>query len=149
MSLISLSPTIQWLGIRNDRERAYDAIPGLSDFRSKPAPLCGTTRTKLTAKSQTRMYQLTRIQFWCVRLRAKSLQSCLTLCNSMDYTACQALSVHGILQTRILKWVVMPSSRGSSRAQGSNPHLLFLLHWLVGFLPLVPPGKPLQFRGEG
>ena len=26
--------------------------------------------------------------------------------------------------------------------QGSNPHLLRLLHWLVGSLPLVPPGKP-------
>ena len=26
--------------------------------------------------------------------------------------------------------------------QGSNPHLLCLLHWQVGSLPLVPPGKP-------
>ena len=25
--------------------------------------------------------------------------------------------------------------------QGSNPHLLSLLHWQVGSLPLVPPGK--------
>ena len=34
-------------------------------------------------------------------------QSCLTLCNPIDYT------VHGILQTRILEWVVFP--RGSSQ----------------------------------
>ena len=45
---------------------------------------------------------------------AKSLQSCLTLCDPMDYslTGC---SVHGILQARILEWVAMPSSRGSSQ----------------------------------
>ena len=44
---------------------------------------------------------------------AKSLQSCLTLCNPMD---CSPLgsSVHGILQARILEWTAMPSPRGSS-----------------------------------
>ena len=26
--------------------------------------------------------------------------------------------------------------------QGSNPHLLSLLHWQAGSLPLAPPGKP-------
>ena len=26
--------------------------------------------------------------------------------------------------------------------QGSNPHLLCLLRWQVGYLPLAPPGKP-------
>ena len=38
----------------------------------------------------------------------KDTQSCLTLCNPMDYT------VHGILQARILEWVAIPFSRGSS-----------------------------------
>ena len=44
---------------------------------------------------------------------AKSLQSCPTLCHP---TGCspRGSSLHGILQTRILKWVTMPSSRGSS-----------------------------------
>ena len=32
-------------------------------------------------------------------------------------------SVHGILQSGILEWVAMPSSRGSSPTQGSNPSL--------------------------
>ena len=44
----------------------------------------------------------------------KSLQSCLTLCNPMDYIPIGS-SVHGILKARILEWVVMLSSRGSSR----------------------------------
>ena len=43
----------------------------------------------------------------------KSLQSCLTLCNSMDCSP-SGSSVHGIIQVRILEWVLMTSSRGSS-----------------------------------
>ena len=55
----------------------------------------------------------------------------------------QAPLFMGILQARILKWVAMLSSRGSSLTQGSNMCLLHLLHWQVGFfLPLVPHGKP-------
>ena len=29
--------------------------------------------------------------------------------------------------------------------QGSNPHLLHLLHWQAGSLPLAPPGKPCPY----
>ena len=39
----------------------------------------------------------------------KVAQSCLILCDPMDYT------VHGILQARILGWVAVPFSRGSSQ----------------------------------
>ena len=41
--------------------------------------------------------------------KVKVAQSCLTLCNPMDYT------VHGFLQPRILEWVGFPFSRGSSK----------------------------------
>ena len=47
-------------------------------------------------------------------MRAKSLQSCPTLCDPMDCSP-PVSSVHGILQARILEWVAMPSSRGSSQ----------------------------------
>ena len=40
-------------------------------------------------------------------------QSCLTLCNIMDYSLPGA-SVHGIPEARILEWVAIPFSRGSS-----------------------------------
>ena len=43
----------------------------------------------------------------------QSLQSCLALCDAMDCTP-PGSSVHGILQTKIMGWVAMPSSRGSS-----------------------------------
>ena len=32
--------------------------------------------------------------------------------------------------------------QGIFPTQGSNPHLLCLLHWQAGSLPLAPPGKP-------
>ena len=44
---------------------------------------------------------------------AQSLQLCPTLCDPMDHSLLGS-SVHGILQARILEWVAMPSSRGSS-----------------------------------
>ena len=40
-------------------------------------------------------------------------QSCPTLCDPMDCSL-PGSSVHGILQARILEWVVVPSSRVSS-----------------------------------
>ena len=43
-------------------------------------------------------------------------QSCPTLCNPMDCSP-PGFSVHGILQARILEWLAMPSSRGSSRTR--------------------------------
>ena len=49
----------------------------------------------------------------CAYMHAKSHQLCAVFCDPMD---CRLLgsSVHGILQARILKWIAMPSSRGSS-----------------------------------
>ena len=41
-------------------------------------------------------------------------QLCLTLCHTMDCSP-QVSSVHGIPQARILEWVAIPFSRGSSQ----------------------------------
>ena len=60
---------------------------------------------------------------------AKSLRLCQTLCDSMECSL-PGSSVHGILQARILEWVAMPSSRGSSRW---NPSLLHLPALAGGF----------------
>ena len=45
---------------------------------------------------------------------AQSLQSCLILCDPVDCSPPDS-SVRGILWARILEWVAMPSSRGSSQ----------------------------------
>ena len=56
---------------------------------------------------------LAKVGFLCACVHAKSLQLCPTLCDPIDCSP--PGSVHGILQARILEWVVMPSSRGSSQ----------------------------------
>ena len=52
-------------------------------------------------------------------------------------------SVHGILQARILEWVVMPSSRESSWLR-DQIHVSASAGRQVGSLPLAPSGKPME-----
>ena len=80
-----------------------------------------------------------------VCMHAQLLWLCTTLCDSVDCSP-PGSSVHGILQARILEWVAMPSSRGSSRP-GDQTWFLQLLncrqilyHWAIK----EPPVK----RGE-
>ena len=67
----------------------------------------------------------------------KSPQSCPTLCDPMDSSS-PGSSVYGILQERILEWVAVPSSWGSSQpwAWLRSPTL-----WTNSLLT-EPPGKP-------
>ena len=53
-----------------------------------------------------------------VKVKVKATQSCLTFCDPMDYTS------HGILQARILEWVAVPFSRGSSQPRDCPSPLL-------------------------
>ena len=66
-------------------------------------------------------------------LWVKVAQSCPALCHSMDSSP-PGSSVHRILQARILEWVTMPSSRGSS--QPRSPAMQ------ADSLPSESPGKP-------
>ena len=50
----------------------------------------------------------------CVRVCAKSLQSCLTLCDPVDCSL-PGCSAHGIFQAGILQWVAISYSRGFSQ----------------------------------
>ena len=50
-------------------------------------------------------------------------QPCPTLCDPMDCSP-PGSSVHGILKARILEWVAVPSSRGSSRPVSLMPPAL-------------------------
>ena len=73
---------------------------------------------------------MTKLSKFYVR-KVKVTHLCLTLCNSMDYT------VHGIHQARILEWVAIPFSRGSSQP-GIKPRSPTLQ---VDSLPAESPGK--------
>ena len=52
------------------------------------------------------------------------LQSSPTFCDPMDCSP-PGSSVHGILQARILKWVTLPSFRGSSQ-HGDQTHISYV-----------------------
>ena len=47
-------------------------------------------------------------------MKVKVIQSCLTLLDPMDYRP-PGSSIHQILQVRILEWVDIPFSKGSSQ----------------------------------
>ena len=86
-----------------------------------------------------------RHPMWChlpheaLCLRVKSVQSRPTLCKPMTLCSSLGSSVHGILQARILEWVAMPFSRGSSWPRGRThvSHVScigrrILYHWAIG-----------------
>ena len=58
---------------------------------------------------------------------AKSLQSCPTLCDHMDYSL-PGSSIHGASPGKNTRVGYHTLLRGIFLTQGSNPHLLFLLH---------------------
>ena len=76
----------------------------------------------------------------CVCMRPKSRQSCPTLCDLMDLSL-PSSSVHGILQARILEWVAISFSRGSSRPRDQT-RISCGSCTVGGFWPLSPWGEP-------
>ena len=70
-------------------------------------------------------------QYWseCVYMHAKSLQLCPVLCDLWTIAQQAPLSV-GFFQARILEWVAIPSSRGSSPPRDRT--WVFCLSALVG-----------------
>ena len=74
-----------------------------------------------------------------VKIKLLATQSCLTLCEPMDYSL-PGSSVHGILQARILEWVAIPLSRGSSWPRDWTTSPVFQ----ADSLPSEPPGKPYK-----
>ena len=87
-------------------------------------------------------YGKARIPLWfwtgisITSMLSLAAQSCPTLCDPMG---CSPLgsSVHGILQVRILEWVAMPSSRGSSQPRDQNH-----VSRITGDSLSEQPGKP-------
>ena len=73
----------------------------------------------------------------------KSIQSCPTLCNPMDYSPPDS-SVHGDSPGKNAGVGHHAILQGIFLTQGSNLLLVCLLQWKVGSLPLAPPGKPFS-----
>ena len=71
---------------------------------------------------------------------AMSLQLCSTLCDPMDCSL-PGSPVHGILQARILEWVAVPYSRGSSQPR-DRTHISCGFCSAGEFFTAQPLGKP-------
>ena len=69
--------------------------------------------------------------------KSEVAQSCLTLCNPVDCSP-PGSSVHGILQARILEWVAISFSRGSSWPRVQT----WVSHIAADALTSEPQGKP-------
>ena len=80
------------------------------------------------------------LNYMCLLVNAKSLHSCLTLGDPMDCSS-SGSSVHGDSLGKNTRGGYYALLHGIFPTQGSNPHLLCLLHKQVGSLPLAPPGK--------
>ena len=68
-------------------------------------------------------------------------QLCPTLCNPMDCSP-PGSSVPGILQERILEWVITSFSRGSSQLRDPTHVSRVSCGLAGGFFTTEPPGKP-------
>ena len=76
--------------------------------------------------------------------KSEVAQSCPTLCDPVDCSL-PGSSVHGILQARILEWVTISFSRGSSqpRIESRSPALQ------ADALSSEPPGKATRETHQG
>ena len=100
------------------------------------APILAPTRSCLNIRDvcdRLLWFSFPSCQTLIMKVKVKVAQSCRTLCDSTEYTG------HGILQARILEWVAMPSSRGSSQPRDGT-QVRSALH--LDSLPAEPPGKP-------
>ena len=67
-----------------------------------------------------------------IKKESEVAQSCLTLCDPMDCIL-PGFSIHGIFQARVLEWVAVSLSRGSSRSRDWTqvyPHYRQMLYCL-------------------
>ena len=78
---------------------------------------------------------------------AKLPQSCLTLWDSMDCNP-PSCPIHGILQARVLEWVAMSSSSGSSQARDQTHISCIVPYTAGGFFTTEPLRKPNDINGN-
>ena len=92
-------------------------IPGLGEkLEIPPCPfISAASLTNMGSSHTSAQFGSSNLPEW-MNLVA---QLCLTLCNPMDCSL-PGPSVHGILQARILEWIAIPFSRGSSQLRDWN-----------------------------
>ena len=116
-----------------------EAMERFCSFSPLPSPLPKCTIQRCKALFTSLRAPWVNKQLVCCKTvaglgctHAKLLQLCPILSHPMDCSQ-PGPSVDGNLQARILKWVAMPFSRGSSQPK-DRTCLLGLLHWQPGFV---------------
>ena len=95
------------LGEGNDNLPQYSCLENSMDRRAWWATVHGVAKIQTPINTFVFFCDTGELSFNLVTL------SYLTLCDCMGYSL-PGSSVHGILQARILEWVAIPFSRGSS-----------------------------------
>ena len=114
----------------------------LNGHKFEQAPGVGEGQESLACCSTWGRKELDTTEHWTTmakKMKVLVARSNLTLCNPTDYSQ-PGPSVHGILQARILGWVAIPFSRGSSQPRDWT----WLSTYIAGgqFIS-EPPGKPI------
>ena len=95
--------------------------------------LCATPETAAHQVPQSlgfsRQEHLSGLPFPSPVRESEAAQSCPTLCDPMYYSP-PGPSVYAILQAKILEWVAMPFSRGSSRLR-DRTHIPCIGRWIL------------------
>ena len=128
-------PSLLWRG----------GVQGIAQHRVVlKLPIAASFKTKTENKLLINFYAFASKSFFHLYLLLKNLKNCVLscfswvqLCDPMDDSP-PGFSVHGILQARILEWISMPPSRGSSQPRVWT----HVPDWQGGSLPLAPPWKP-------
>ena len=118
---------------------------GCLSHQAKKAEICLRERGEEKQKQVCPHHLLRKLPVFSFSacMHAQSLKSCWTLCNLMDCRL-PGSSVHGDSPGKNTGLGYRAFLQGIFPTQGSNLHLLCLLHWQVGSLSPVPPGKPVN-----
>ena len=89
-------------------EKAFDKIQHPFMIKSPPK-----------SRNRRNIPQHNKSYIWQSESESEVAQSCLTLCDPVDWSP-PGSSVHGVLQARILEWVAISFSKGSSQPRNRS-----------------------------
>ena len=95
------------------KEELKSLLMKVKEESEKPGLKLNIQKMKIMASSPIISWQIDGETKETKDMKVLVPQSCLTLCNPMNCNP-PGSSIHGILQARILEWVAIPFSKGSS-----------------------------------